>query len=485
MKTKRILPGLLLTVLLGSCSPKSEQNQPSVHLFLEPTEEHLWSGEHFPDFVNYSNDWVKMGLKGTVKSVAYSTRHPIRWTFLPSGMLKTVDYIQGDTPYEINSWYYYRNKNNLLQQTVHDSQLIRNNKKPRNFRGNPIDEITYREDGKPDIRSYFQFKTIAGQKQYQYNEKGICISMLTLKGKATGCDLHCNDKGQIIRIRLNKVRIPTHGLTRGERTIYPTYDQKGRIASITGTSIPQNMEAYNIDSIRYTTTYEYNEQNDVSIWHYTDTVYPQQTINTFDLSFNYVYDEQGNWIEKKIIGSPGILRILMNSFYRGYYPVKEISDGTNGHPLSAIVLKRDIEYFTSEELQTPLIPSEASVPQESSPQKERISSPKTSVLGDNIPFSSPNLKAWKVEKVSCNGPKNGGYEFVISGIFTQDCTDYSMSQSMVTIAVKEKNKKAVTSAGAYFFPRGKKGDAFTVTIVGAYDGMCNINNFEFLVILQN
>ena len=60
-----------------------------------------------------------------------------------------------------------------------------------------------------------------------------------------------------------------------------------------------------------------------------------------------------------------------------------------------------------------------------------------------------------------------------------------MSQSMVTIAVKEKNKKAVTSAGAYFFPRGKKGDAFTVTIVGAYDGMCNINNFEFLVILQN
>lgn len=63
MKTKRILPGLLLTVLLGSCSPKSEQNQPSVHLFLEPTEEHLWSGEHFPDFINYSNDWVKMGLK--------------------------------------------------------------------------------------------------------------------------------------------------------------------------------------------------------------------------------------------------------------------------------------------------------------------------------------------------------------------------------------------------------------------------------------
>lgn len=62
----------------------------------------------------------------------------------------------------------------------------------------------------------------------------------------------------------------------------------------------------------------------------------------------------------------------MNSFYHDYYPAKEISDGTNGHPLSTIVLKRDIEYFTSEELQTPLTHSEASVPQESSPPKNRF-----------------------------------------------------------------------------------------------------------------
>ena len=69
-------------------------------------------------------------------------------------------------------------------------------------------------------------------------------------------------------------------------------------------------------------------------------------------------------------------------------------------------------------------------------------------------------------------------------IIGEDCTGYSMSESTVTIAVKEKNRKAVTSAGAYFFPRGKKGEPFTVTVVGAYDGMCNINDFEFLVILQ-
>lgn len=485
MKRKQTLVGLLCIVLFSSCSQKSEQFQPSVLLFLEPTEEHLWSGEHFSDFVNYKNDWLKMGLKGTVKSVAYSTRHPVHWTFLPNGMLNSMDFIHGDNPYEIDSWRYVRNKEGQLLQTVYDSQLIIGNKKPREFRGNPIDEITYKEDGKPDIRSYFQFKSVSGQKQYQYNEDGICIAMPVFKGKEAGCDLRCDNQGRVTQISLSKVRIPTHGLTRGDRIIYPSYDEKGRIACLTGTSFPKNMEAYNIDSIRYTSSYEYNEQNDVAIWHYTDTVYPQQTVNTFDMSFNYIYDEQGNWIEKEMIAFPGVLKTLMNRLYYGDYPVKTVSENADGTPLCAIVLKRDIDYFTSDELKEGPASSAASTSEKNSPKEEQVSTPNASALGDDVPFSSPKIDAWKVEKVRCNGPKNGGYEFVISGKFVKDCTGYSMSESTVTIAVKEKNRKAVTSAGAYFFPRGKKGEPFTVTVVGAYDGMCNINDFEFLLILQD
>lgn len=175
----------------------------------------------------------------------------------------------------------------------------------------------------------------------------------------------------------------------------------------------------------------------------------------------------------------------MNRLYYGDYPVKTVSENADGTPLCAIVLKRDIDYFTSDELKEGPASSAASTSEKNSPKEEQVSTPNASALGDDVPFSSPKIDAWKVEKVRCNGPKNGGYEFVISGKFVKDCTGYSMSESTVTIAVKEKNRKAVTSAGAYFFPRGKKGEPFTVTVVGAYDGMCNINDFEFLVILQD
>ena len=41
----------------------------------------------------------------------------------------------------------------------------------------------------------------------------------------------------------------------------------------------------------------------------------------------------------------------------------------------------------------------------------------------------------------------------------------------------------LTSVGSYFFPNGKAGEKFSFEIVGAFDGMCNVDNFQFLAIL--
>ena len=469
---------LLAIILFTSCNTGKDYFPPVLH-YLEPTEEHLWDATYFVDFVNHSDDWSKLGLKGRVQTVEYSTLHPVRWVFRPNGKLQNVTYKFGENPQEMKEWYFYYDNDSLLKHTLYDEQIVRRNRKPRKFKGNPVDEIVCHANGKPDTHSFVRFNNEVTKQQYHYNDDGICTSTTLTYTQQPDFDMVFNEIGQVVNIKLKQIRIPVHGLTRGTRNIIPTYDDKGRISTITSMSVPQNMEAYNIDSIFNTSTYEYNENNDIILWHYNDTVYPQKYNNSFDVSFHYVYDKQGNWIEKHIKGLPHIINSIMNSYYRDSYPVEY--EETTEEPktkYAKIILKRNITYFGQ---------TDNTENQLSNESKDEISVKPSSksALNGSIEFAAPNLKYWKIDKVTCSGPKNGGYEFVISGKYTVDCSNYSMTSRMVTVAVKEKSKMQVTSPGSYIFPVGKQGEQFTVEVVSAYDGMCNINDFQFLVLLQD
>lgn len=481
MRKRHILTSLFVFTLCLSCSQDEKLGTSPVHLYLEPTEEHLWSASQFPDFVNYPDDRAKMGVKGKVRKIVYETAQPLLWIFSSDGKLLNVTYIFGSYIREMHDWRFYYNEAGNLTQTAFEQKTLYKGRESKGFKGSPIDEISLSEDGKMDTRSMLAFNRVSVQKQFQYNGKGICTSVAYIENGKSGSDkLTYNERGQVTRIQLKQTRIPTHGLTRGDRDIVPAYDDQGRIASLRCMSIPQNMEAYNIDSIDSQSSYEYNENNDVVLWHYTDTVYPRKYPNEFSVRFEYVYDEQNNWTEKRMISYPGVLSTLMNSYYRGEYPMNYLEPDEEGNQLAEIVIKRTITYYE------PTDESKASEhvsPYAAKDGKAASSQSQSSLNNGEVKFHVTNLAYWDVQKVVCNGPKNGGYEFVISGVLLKDCPKSLMSSNAVTVAVKEKSKTKLTSPGSYFFPGGKKGESFSVTIVAAFDGMCNINDFEFLAIL--
>ena len=54
---------------------------PPVHNYLDPTTEKGWEAFCIPDFLNYPDDWTKLGLKGKVKEVTYDNGPLVRWLF--------------------------------------------------------------------------------------------------------------------------------------------------------------------------------------------------------------------------------------------------------------------------------------------------------------------------------------------------------------------------------------------------------------------
>lgn len=497
MKSYHFIVGLLVAVVMTACG-KSAVEFPPVHLFLEPTEEILLQAPYLPDFVNYPDDRVKRGLRGDVDEVAYPSVHRTLWLFYPNGKLAAECIVyDGGWNKELNNWMFnYENSGGggsdipnpgNLEEIITRKELVNNRWKNSSGKsGSLSDSFQYDENGRLQTRSGHLFKNVSYVKQYVYNDKGICTDMyLTETGssKKSGnvtSEVRSGERGEVSRIYFKNVRIPVHGLTIGERTVFPVYDKKGKMTQVRCLSVPHNMEAYNIDSISSCSKYEYNAQGDVSLWHYTDTVYPQGTVNEFDVSFDYVYDKQGNWIEKHIFGAPNILNLMMNGYYRGTYDIAQSTD-EQGNPRGEVVIKREITYFSERS------DKENSPSQEPAEKKSgsATAKPKASAggLSDRIDFVSENLGAWKVTDIRCKGPKNGGYAFVISGTFVKDCSGYSMGSVTHSIGVKEKSKQSLTSVGAYMFPRGKAGDKFSFEIVGAYDGVCDVNDFEHLVIL--
>lgn len=359
---------LILSVFLYSAcdSPANiinKRSYPTVHLFLEPTEEHLLDGSYIPDFVNYPDDRIKFGLKEDVRKVEYTSLHKMLWLFHKNGKIAANNIVfSGGWNQEINTWIYQYENDSIggydiptmghLTGISTETQLVTNGQTLSG--GESLhDKVVYNDAGNLTTRSYLLSKKVNYVKQFNYNEKGLCTTMSLTENSSSAkenmidCNISCDESGVISHIYLRKTRIPVHGLTRGDRSITPVYAMDGKLSVVKSLSIPRNMEAYNMDSIYSISQYEYNEQGDVATWHYTDTVYPGRIVNKLTITFNYIYDTHGNWTEKRMTGEPHILDLIMNEYYRGRYTIESTVD-EQGKEWGTIAITRKISYFSEE-----------------------------------------------------------------------------------------------------------------------------------------
>ena len=84
-----------------------------------------------------------------------------------------------------------------------------------------------------------------------------------------------------------------------------------------------------------------------------------------------------------------------------------------------------------------------------------------------VPFAvSEEVKYyWDVQRVLCTGRGNGGYKFRVLGTANHD---FTASRSINFYYISTGNKTTV--AGAYYFPKVKKGQQFSFEIVSAFAG---------------
>ena len=84
-----------------------------------------------------------------------------------------------------------------------------------------------------------------------------------------------------------------------------------------------------------------------------------------------------------------------------------------------------------------------------------------------VPFAiSEEVKYyWDVQGVLCTGRGNGGYKFRVLGTANHD---FTASRSINFYYISTGNKTTV--AGAYYFPKVKKGQQFSFEIVSAFAG---------------
>lgn len=363
MKNQKVVNFAILLIALSACSGKAgmgllkekEIVYNPITSFFSPIEDYVLHSEFIPDFLNYPNDRVKMGLKGNVKTVEYVTVHKMLLSFYKNGLMsdRAIIYAgSGDDKQAYMCTFSY-NDSSRLEQLNEQTRLVSMGGTYANNK--IIDKFgEYLPSGKPKTRALYGLnnKKVDYIKQYNYDEKGTCREMTLAsdspnkKNDCMACKITCDEEGKIKTIYVKRTRLLVHRLAAGERTITPMYNEEGRLIATNEVGIPHNMEAYNQDSICCRNDFQYNENGDIIAWKYSDIVYPSNTPNDFDLTFKYEYDNQGNWIKKHIIGEMLHLDYLMNSYYYGKYKVERIPD-ENNQEKGEIVISRNIVYYES------------------------------------------------------------------------------------------------------------------------------------------
>ena len=320
----------------------------SINLYFSPAEDYLLRHEFFPNFINYPDDRVKLGLKGKVEDVKYTTVHTLGYLFDEEGKTLAKVFTEKGSDMQQSSIYRhdYDDSGRLVQITEED--LVDQGRGFRSIRKKEIDKIiSHTASGKPLKRAILDLNSNRTDHIvcYEYDANDICRGIGIAEdspnknANAMAFTFRCDEKGRIIYIHAKRTRIP-YRLARGERKITPTYDLGGRLVSIKEMAIPTNNEAYRIDSIASVTNYKYNKEGDIIECVYSEIVHPRSLTADFTLTFAYEYDKQGNWIKKRIMGEVYVLDGLMNSYYYGRYPINPLGNATG-----EVVIEREIKYY--------------------------------------------------------------------------------------------------------------------------------------------
>lgn len=328
---------LILNFVLSACSGSgkslSERKYNPITFYFDPNL--FWvSGTptypacFVPDFVNYPNDLVKYGLRGSVKSLESNGSFFSEMQFNSQGNLTYQGYFfDSDKRYGEAYQFEYTESGNLA--SMYNVRTRQGSGASEHYEYNASNKLTNRV-----------YKAGA-KKIYTYHENGLLKSVVLdpQRDNQNVCDMVCDNDGNIISLETFQLSHLVQSLLVQEKRACSTYayNSEGLCSSSKEILLPSKQH-HAIDSICGESTYLYNDKGDLIQWNYSSVCYPKNDTYRFTIDYIYVYDEQGNWTEMKVVGN--VVKDLLSSF-----GVATMEDGRK-----YVTFNRVIEYYTDEEL---------------------------------------------------------------------------------------------------------------------------------------
>lgn len=337
-----------------------------LYVYFNPLQLDMSMETLMPYFVNYPTDWAKMGLRDYPMTVTYEYSYPAwgvtgssQYAFLSNGRLseqRRTSFNVGATGFDVVSFEYDSNSSLVKIKSVEDGRY-KHRYNDNGFIYDAAGRLTRRErdrGGNPGTWDYL----------YEYHENGALKSIRPEKENSLA-----NEAG----VTLYKIQIDSLGRIEKIENVKPTniflkdISEYKREKSVTVFSYTDNLCTQAVEKIPVkfdqgtetltcTSTFTYNSHGDLATWTYSGGVYKNKGNSwrvddmTFTVTYEYVYDEKGNWTQAKIIFPSNLDEIpALRTYYKatkdGFTSNQDRSSSTKNGEAPFLTANRTISYY--------------------------------------------------------------------------------------------------------------------------------------------
>lgn len=376
MKTKRMVQGFVLMFVLvvsvTGCHPSVEERNKQhtpLHVYFNPLKLDMNVEDLVPYFVNYPTDWAKMGLRKHPMIMTYQYSYPdwgitgvSQYVFHVNGRLseqRRTSFNVGSSGFDVITFEYDGNSNLVNIKSVYDGRYKRRYG-DKGFVYDDNGRMTRRErdqGGNPGTWNYL----------YEYHENGNLKSIsperdnsLATEAGVTLYKLSFDSLARMARLETPKTTNmflkDVDDYKKGKSVV--TFIYSDYLCTQAIEKIPVKFDN-GTETLTCTSNFTYNSHGDLATWTYSGGVYSKKGNSwrvddmTFTISYDYEYDDQGNWTQAKMTLPDNIDEIpALRTFYKATKNVftsnQDRSPSIKAGEKPVLTVARSIDYWADD-----------------------------------------------------------------------------------------------------------------------------------------
>lgn len=364
----------LFVTSMASCNIDGKlDNKPHtpLYVYFNPLQLDMSMETLMPYFVNYPTDWAKMGLRNYPMMITYEYNNAAwgvtastAYVFHPNGSLaeqRHTSFNVGAVGFDVVS-YAYNENSNLVEINTEIDGRYKHRYIDNGFVYDAAGRLIRRErnrGGNPGTWNYL----------YEYHANGVVKSIspekdnfLASEAGVTLYKIQVDSIGRIEKIEnVNPTNIFLKDISEDKRGKSVTvFSYTDNLCTKAVEKIPIKFD-HGAETLTCTSTFTYNSHGDLATWTYSGGVYKNKGNSwrvddmTFTVTYDYAYDEKGNWTQAKIIFPANIddipaLRTYYKATKNGFTSNRDNTPSSKKGETPVVTVSRAIKYYDGDAL---------------------------------------------------------------------------------------------------------------------------------------